>query len=65
MCRDCLILEMGFLSLFMPQLHWIGSSWNLTAAPSALLCFSMRYLVWRLMFGFGKVRTTAGGAGRG
>ena len=51
---------MGFLSLFMPQLHWIGSSWNLTAAPSALLCFSMRYLVWRLMFGFGKVRRDGG-----
>ncbi len=48
---DCLLSEMGFLSLFLPPLHLFTDSWSLCSAPAPLLSFSTRFLAFRLMFG--------------
>jgi len=61
---DALQLEMGFLALLMPPLEpvWMtqGSWPKLVSAVPPLWAFSMRYLCWRLMFGFGKFKFEAG-----
>ena len=50
-----LILETGFLTMFLPclQMGWLTP---LEHAANPLLLFSLRYLIFRLMFGFGKFK---------
>lgn len=78
---DCLLLESGFLALFLPHLNdttellqqlgtavWQGDGWpsahawisalSAAEAPSALLNTLFRWLLFRLMFGFGKLKFT-------
>ncbi len=47
---DCLLLEMGFLALFMPPLAGL----EVASEPHELLAWAHRWLLFRLMFGFGK-----------
>lgn len=71
---DCLLLESGFLALFLPAST--GTSWltvlqsgsvhsllavQCTTLPSALLGFAHRWLLFRLLFGFGKLKFTGSG----
>lgn len=53
---DYLLLEIGFISLALPRAHFIGESLALVEAPAPLLTLYLRWLLFRLMFGFGKVR---------
>ena len=51
---DYLLLEMGFLSLLLPAV--VPGSLALARAPTALSSLSLRWLLFRLMFGFGKMK---------
>ena len=65
---DCLLLESGILALFLPNLRSVilpvtvepGSNWiemlSTEEAPNGLAVFMFRYLLFRLMFGFGKLK---------
>ena len=53
---DCLLLESAFLSLFLPTLS--VTQLALPVMPLRLVTFSFRLLLFRLLFGFGKVRQT-------
>jgi hypothetical protein len=48
-----LLLESGFLSFFLPAIS--VTSLAMPIMPLTLLTFSFRLLVFRLLFGFGKV----------
>ena len=49
---DYLLLEATFLSLFLPSTSALSSG----AVPLPLVTFSLRWLLFRLMFGFGKIK---------
>lgn len=49
---DYLLLEASFLSLFLPSL----SSLSMGTLPLPIVSFSLRWLLFRLMFGFGKIK---------
>lgn len=53
---DDMLLETGFLTLFMPALPALTTQWAATEVPSALLAFAFRWLVFRVMVGFGKFK---------
>jgi len=53
---DYLLLEAGFLSLFLPSLLPLTSGVALVTPPVPLVAFSLRWLLFRLMFGFGKMK---------
>ncbi len=56
---DSLLLEAGFLSLFLPALHPLP---DLTVAnlPIPAVAWAYRWLFFRLLFGFGKYKFTGG-----
>eukprot|EP01138_Halocafeteria_seosinensis_P014580 gb/GECG01014885.1/.p1 GENE.gb/GECG01014885.1/~~gb/GECG01014885.1/.p1 ORF type:complete len:1228 (+),score=133.40 gb/GECG01014885.1/:1-3684(+) len=66
---DCLIMESGVLALFLPRLNCMplsifgsdaAENWqeglSTDVAPNGLMVFMFRYLLFRLMFGFGKLK---------
>lgn len=58
---DYLLLEATFLSLFLPAALplWTpleGVQLGLSATPAPLVTLSLRWLLFRLMFGFGKMK---------
>jgi hypothetical protein len=55
---DDLLLECGFLSLFLPSLPGLHLQWAAAAVPPALVAFSFRWLLFRVMMGFGKFKVT-------
>ena len=52
---DTLLLEVGFLSLFLPATNALPEL-TASAAPLASVAFMMRWLVIRLMWGFAKLK---------
>jgi hypothetical protein len=60
---DCLLFEMGFLLMFFPEpMPLFPASDSDTSSPpvfylpSSLVVFALRFLFFRLMFGFGKFK---------
>ena len=65
---DSLLLEVGFLALFLPASAPLAAPLTpaallqpLTALPSPLLSFAFRALLFRLMVGFGKLKFVGSG----
>ena len=54
---DCLLLESAFLALFLPSLAG-PASMHTVAPPGSLLAFCFRLLIFRLLFGFGKMKVS-------
>lgn len=52
---DCVLFELGFLCLFLPQWHALPEL-TATATPAPLLVWALRLVVFRVMFGFGKAK---------
>ena len=50
---DSLLLESTFLAMLLPQTHALPL-WTATVAPTPVLTWVYRLLLFRLMFGFGK-----------
>jgi hypothetical protein len=50
---DTMLQEVGFLVLFVPTAHALPN-WHASATPLPSVAFMMRWLVIRLMWGFGK-----------
>jgi len=50
---DCLLLEAGFLAAWLPAVGGSMVRLAMTAAPSPVVAFLLRWLLFRLMFGFG------------
>jgi hypothetical protein len=53
---DDMILEAGFVSLFLPPLPSLAVQWSASEVPSALVAFSLRWLLFRVLLGFGKFK---------
>jgi len=53
---DCLLSEAGFISLFLPSLLPLTAGVGLREPAVPLVAFSLRWLLFRLMFGFGKMK---------
>ena len=51
---DCLLFEAGWLALFLPAPQFIYGNFLVLEKPSLLLSFLFRWLLFRVMFGFGK-----------
>jgi hypothetical protein len=53
---DCLLLEVGWLAPLLPAVGpaWAAAGLRAAAAPHPLLAWALRWLLWRLVFGFGK-----------
>lgn len=47
---------MGFLNLFLPALSPVTESLAMTRAPLSMHAFAYRWLLFRLLFGFGKLK---------
>ncbi len=54
---ESMLYETGFLTIFLPSLNPLPSL-ALSAAPQPLLAFAFHWLLFRLMFGFGKTKFT-------
>ena len=52
---DALLFELGFLALFLPRWNALPEL-TASAAPAPLLVWAFRLLVFRVLFGFGKVK---------
>ncbi|HYF03152.1 MAG TPA: lipase maturation factor family protein [Patescibacteria group bacterium] len=52
---DCVLLEAGFLGLFLPALHYLPDPAAVTL-PHPAVAWLFRLLVFRLIFGFGKLK---------
>ncbi len=50
---DCLLFEAGFLAIFLPQLHVLPDL-SAVQAPAVLVAWAYRWLLFRVIFGFGK-----------
>ena len=65
---DSLLLEAGFLAIWLPatssladtSLHFPASA-SATSAPSPLLSFAFRWLLFRVLVGFGKLKFVGSG----
>ena len=57
---DILLLETGFLSLFLAPWRWW--SWRTAATPATLAVFGLRWLLFRLMLMSGLVKLASGDA---
>ena len=56
---DCLLLEAGFLGLFLPAtLPLAAGSLAATSAPLPGVAWAFRWLLFRVLFGFGKLVRT-------
>lgn len=55
---DCLLFELGWVAILLPALPpvWSATSLAAAAAPHPLVGWMLRWLLWRLMFGFGKLK---------
>ena len=53
---DSFLLEMGFLSLWLPTLPAVWNGFQMSAPPTPLLAFTFHALLFRLMIGFGKIK---------
>ena len=53
---DSLLLEMGFLAIWLPPLRLAWDGIGISASPTPLLAFSFQWLLFRLMVGFGKIK---------
>ena len=53
---DCLLFEAGWLALFLPAPQFIYGNFLVLEKPSLLLSFLFRWLLFRVMFGFGKLK---------
>lgn len=51
---DLYVQETSFLSLFLPRLPYIGEQWAASELPLPIVAFSLRWLAFRVMLGFGK-----------
>lgn len=51
-----MLMEASFLSLFLPSLHPLWVSLSLTSAPLPVVSWSLRWLLFRLMIGFGRIK---------
>ena len=51
---DDMILEAGFLAIFLPSLPLVTQSWSATLPPLPIVAFMFRWLGFRVMMGFGK-----------
>lgn len=58
---DSLLLESTVLCVFLPHTHAVGgdAGWGMTAPPTPLLAFLFRWLLFRMMWGFGKLKFSA------
>jgi len=52
---DCFLLEAGFLALFLPAIHSLPQI-QAVAEPLPVIAWAYRWLIFRLMFGFGKFK---------
>ena len=52
---DCVLLEMGFLSLWLPAIPLLPDV-SLESTPHPALAWTYRFLLFRLIFGFGKFK---------
>jgi len=52
---DCLLLEAGFLALFLPAINYLPQLQALHE-PLPVIAWAYRWLIFRLMFGFGKFK---------
>jgi hypothetical protein len=52
---DCVLFELTFLGLFLPEWRALPEL-TATAAPAPLLVWALRLVVFRVMFGFGKAK---------
>ena len=52
---DCFLLEAGFLALFLPAIHSLPQI-QAVAEPLPVISWAYRWLIFRLMFGFGKFK---------
>jgi len=53
---DCLLFEAGWLALFLPFPQFIWDNFEVVEKPSELLSFLFRLLLFRVVFGFGKLK---------
>ena len=53
---DCLLLEAGFLATLLPPSLPLPSGWGATGPPSPALAWAFRWLLFRVLFGFGKLK---------
>ncbi|MEZ0542400.1 lipase maturation factor family protein [Fibrella arboris] len=56
---DCLLLEAGFLALFLPNLPPLPQV-AMASAPLPLVAWAYRWLFFRVLFGFGKYKFMGG-----
>ncbi|GAB3713149.1 hypothetical protein GCM10027592_52150 [Spirosoma flavus] len=56
---DCLLLEAGFLSLFLPPLLTLPNL-DVVSAPLPIVVWTYRWLFFRLIIGFGKYKFIGG-----
>src|SRR5262249_59610528 len=52
---ECLLLEAGFLALFLPAPNALPD-WSASAAPLPAITWAFRWLLFRMVFGFGKLK---------
>ena len=52
---DCFLLEAGFLALFLPAINSLPQI-QAMAEPLPVIAWAYRWLIFRLMFGFGKFK---------
>mgnify|MGYP001627412191 CR=1 FL=1 len=52
---DCVLLEVGFLALFLPQLHRLPEM-GVSQIPHPVISWAYRLLLFRVIFGFGKFK---------
>lgn len=53
---DSLLLEAGFLCVFLPSLNFIGDNFLISELPHPAISFLIRLLLFRVIFGFGKFK---------
>jgi hypothetical protein len=51
---DEMLMEATFLTLFMPALPPVTTQWAAASPPAPILAFLYRWLVFRVIAGFGK-----------
>lgn len=53
---DSLLLEVGFLSVFLPHVNFIGENLLISQLPHPAIAFLVRLLLFRVILGFGKFK---------
>jgi Lipase maturation factor len=52
---ECMLMESGFLMIFLPRLELLPSL-KMAHAPEPILMFAFQWLLFRVLFGFGKMK---------